>query len=73
MLLQQLARDKSIPEDLSILKRLRESVARFEKFQREYSDYKRYRERILKSTTTTAAIVETRFTCQFVKKLIEEQ
>jgi|LauGreDrversion4_2_1035121.scaffolds.fasta_scaffold08941_2 hypothetical protein len=48
MKLQQIARDDSIPEDLSILKRLKESVARFEKFQREYSDYKRYRERIIK-------------------------
>jgi antitoxin component of RelBE/YafQ-DinJ toxin-antitoxin module len=61
MILQQLARDKSIPEDLSILKKLRESVTRFEKFQREYSDYKRYREKVLKSTSVS--LVETRFTC----------
>ena len=34
---------------MSILKRLKDSVARYEKFQREYSDYKRYRTRLLKS------------------------
>ena len=49
MQIQQLARESQIPEDLSILKRLKDSVARYEKFQREYSDYKRYRTRLLKS------------------------
>lgn len=51
MLLSQLSREKQIPEDLSILKQLKDSVARFEKFNREYSDYKRFRDRIKKQTT----------------------
>ena len=64
-----------MPEDLGILKRLRESVARFEKFQREYTDYKRYRSRVLKRTDEQVQkiiTVETRFTAQFLRKLIED-
>lgn len=73
MILQKLASDKQIPEDLSILKRLRESVATFEKFQREYKDYKRHRERTLsRGPQKDASLANTRFTCTFVRKLIEE-
>jgi len=59
-----LARDQGVPEDLSILKKLRESVARFEKFQREYSDYKRYRQRVLSGTNQVSR--EARFTTAFL-------
>jgi hypothetical protein len=60
MLIQKMAREHGVPEDLSILKKLRESVARFEKFQREYSDYKRYRQRVLSGIGQISR--ETRFT-----------
>jgi hypothetical protein len=65
-----------VPEDLSILKRLRDSVARFEKFNREYSDYKRYRTRLIKSKGqqySVSALLDQRFTTAFIHKLIEEQ
>lgn len=65
-----------MPEDLSILKRLRESVARFEKFNREYSDYKRYRARLIKSKGlqySTSTLLDQRFTTHFIQKLIDEQ
>ena len=71
MLIQQLARDQGVPEDLSILKKLRESVARFEKFQREYSDYKRYRQRVLSGTNQVSR--EPRFTTAFLQRLLDEQ
>jgi len=58
------------------LKRLRDSVARFDKFNREYSDYKRYRARLLKSKGqqySVSALLDQRFTTAFIHKLIEEQ
>ena len=73
MLLSQMARDNHIPEDLSILKRLKESVARFEKFNREYSDYKRFRDRVKKQKLQSiAGVADVRFTVGFIRKLIEE-
>lgn len=58
------------------MKRLRDSVARFDKFNREYSDYKRYRTRLLKSKGqqySVSALLDQRFTTAFIHKLIEEQ
>jgi hypothetical protein len=77
MLLQQQAREHNIPADLSVLKELNESVARFQKFQREYSDYKRYRQQMQKRLSEEGgpmnpALVNTRFTSQFARRLIEE-
>lgn len=44
--LQQQARAQQIPEDIPVLKRLTQSVHRFEKFKKRCADYFRFRERI---------------------------
>lgn len=56
-----------------MLKELRERVRRFEKLNREYNDYKRFRERILRQGySLTSGIIDVRFTCTFIRKLIDE-
>ena len=73
MILSQEARQSEIPEGVKVIRELKERVKRFEKFNREYSDYKRFRERIRKEGySLSQGILDVRFTGQFIKKLIEE-
>lgn len=72
MQLQQYARDHNIPEDLSVLKILNESLVKFDKFQREYSDYKRFRERVSKRMPGTPPLLDARFTCNYVRRLLDD-
>jgi hypothetical protein len=44
--LQQQARASQIPEDIPVLKRLNQSIQRFEKFKKQCTDYARFRDRI---------------------------
>ena len=46
MMLENLAREKQIPKDIPILKKLNESVAKFEKFRKDYAEYRKFRERM---------------------------
>ena len=46
-------------------------MARFEKFQREYSDYKRYRSRLVQGNNQVSR--ESRFTTGFLQRLLDEQ
>lgn len=46
MELQRQARDQQIPDDIPVLKRLNQSVQRFEKFRRLCTDYYRFRDKI---------------------------
>ncbi len=46
-------------------------MARFEKFQREYSDYKRYRSRVVQGNNQVSR--ESRFTTGFLQRLLDEQ
>ena len=46
MKLQRQARESQIPEDIPVLKRLNQSVERFEKFRRQCTEYYRFRDRI---------------------------
>ena len=65
--------DQHLPNDIPILKRLNESVARFEKFRRDYTDYNRFREKVRKQgSQMSLSAVDSKFTIQYVKKLIAE-
>jgi len=46
MELQRQAREQQIPDDIPVLKRLNQSVQRFEKFRRLCTDYYRFRDKI---------------------------
>lgn len=62
-----------IPEEVRVVRELKERVKRFEKFNREYNDYKRFRERIMRDGySLSSGILDIRFTSGFIKKIIEE-
>lgn len=66
-------REQKIPEDIPILKQLNEAVARFEKFKKDYNDYKKFRERMKRyGSSITINSIDTRFNCQFLQKIISE-
>lgn len=73
MLLSQLARENEVPEEVRVVQELKQRVKRFEKFNREYNDYKRFRERIIKDGySLSSGILDIRFTSSFIKKVLEE-
>jgi hypothetical protein len=51
-----MARERHIPEDIPILRKLNESVGRFERFRKEYADYRRFRERMKKQNPDALVI-----------------
>lgn len=68
--LQRQARESQIPEDIPVLRRLNQSVMKFEKFRRECSDYKKFRSRI--KTIDKNDSSDTAFTLKFVKRLLDD-
>ena len=56
-----------------MLRELSERVSKFERFNRDYSDYKRFRDRIRKQgINLKPGTLDSRFTTSFIKRLIEE-
>ena len=56
-----------------MLRELSERVSKFERFNRDYSDYKRFRDRIKKQGfNLKPGALDSRFTTNFIRKLIEE-
>ena len=48
MKLQNQAKDSNIPDDIPVLKKLNQSIQRFDKFKRQCNEYYRFRENIKK-------------------------
>ena len=76
MLLSTKADEIHLPDELSIRKFLSERKNRFEKFTREYNDYKRFREAVAVKATKNLGqglvADNNRYTYRFIKRLIDE-
>lgn len=68
--LQRQARESQIPEDIPVLRRLNQSVLKFEKFRRECADYFKFRDRI--KTKEKPDSSDSSFNLKFVKRLIDD-
>lgn len=66
-----MAKEKRIHADIPILKKLNDSVHKFEKFRKDYTMYQKFRERI-KHENSNLSHLDSKFTTKFIKRLIEE-